>query len=180
MHTLRSVSGLLLTCALTAGLSGCGSFGSSPAPSPRSGGAARPAPAGGSAWSGNATVIAEQRITANWTAFFNGNTGPVQRVSLLEDGSVFLPIFEASGGSTIPVEARVIKVLMISPTHADVRYSILEDGQPSVPAQTGVAVLVNGHWLVSTATLCNLLASENSGNRSDLPAVCRTPAGLVS
>jgi hypothetical protein len=171
VHTLRSISGLLLTGALAAGLSGCSVFGSSPAPSAHSARATRP---------GNATVIAEQRIAANWTTFFSGNSGPVQRVSLVEDGSVFLPIFEASDGSTIPVEATVIKVMMVSPTHADVRYAILEDGQPAMPAQTGVAVLVNGHWLVSTATLCNLLASENSGNRSDLPAVCRTPAGLVS
>jgi hypothetical protein len=118
-------------------------------------------------------VIAEQRIAADWTTFFDGDTGPVQRVSLLEDGSVFLPILEANGGLTIPVAAAVTKVTIVSRTQADVRYTILEGGQPAMPVQNGVAVLINGHWLVSVATYCDLLVTENSGSRAGLPAVCQ-------
>jgi hypothetical protein len=97
----------------------------------------------------------------------------------VQDGSVFLPIFEASGGLMIPVTATVIKVTMTSPNQADVRYSILAGGQPALLSQMGVAVLVNGHWLVSAATFCGLLVKEDGGTTSPLPAICRTPAGTA-
>lgn len=99
---------------------------------------------------------------------------------MIENGSVFLSILEADGGLTVTWEVKVFKVTMISPTRADVRYAIVPEGQIAVPSLTGVAVLVKSRWLVSTATMCGLLAYENAGNRSELPAICRTPAGLVS
>lgn len=77
----------------------------------------------------------------------------------------------------VPVAAVVSKVAVISPTQADVHYSILVGGQTALPSQTGVAVLVNSHWLVSAATFCNLLTVETGGNRTHLPAVCQTPSG---
>lgn len=177
MRALRSISATLLVSALIASVSGCSIFGSSSAPARPSARAAPSAPAGRPTGPGDASVIAEREIAANWITFFSWKSGVFQRAALVQDGSVFLPIFEASGGPTAPVTAVVNKVALISPTQADVHYSILLGGQPALPGQTGVAVLVNSHWLVSAATYCNLLIVESGGTRTYLPAVCQTPSG---
>jgi hypothetical protein len=176
VHTLRSFSGILLTCALAAGVTGCSVFENSSAPpapvAPSVGTAPTSAPSG----SGNSTAAEESQVAANWTTFFFGHTSASKREALIQDGPQFLPTIDAQSGNTISLSTvvKVTKVTLTSPTQADVSYSILLAGQPALPNQTGVAVLENGVWKVSAATFCALLSLENGGSKSGLPAVCQT------
>jgi hypothetical protein len=70
----------------------------------------------------------------------------------------------------------VSKVTLESPTQAKVIYTIFVSGTPALTNQTGVAVYQNGVWKVGAASFCGLLAVENAGNTSNLPAACH-PAG---
>jgi hypothetical protein len=173
VHTLRSFSGILLTCALVASVTGCSVFENSsapPAPVAPTAGGAPTAPSGGS---GNS---AEQQVATNWTTFFFGHTSASKRDSLVQDGPAFLPTIQAQTGNTLTLTtvAQVTRVSLMSSTEASVSYSILLAGQPALPHQTGVAVLENGVWKVSAGTFCDLLSLENGGSKTGLPAVCQT------
>jgi hypothetical protein len=61
-----------------------------------------------------------------------------------------------------------------SATQAKVTYSILVGGQPALANQSGVAVYQDGTWKVGLASFCGLLALENGGKTSSLPAACQT------
>jgi hypothetical protein len=68
---------------------------------------------------------------------------------------------------------KVTKVTLVSATQAKVTYSILESGKAALAKQTGVAVLQDGTWKVGIASFCALLAMENGGKTSSLPAACK-------
>jgi hypothetical protein len=55
---------------------------------------------------------------------------------------------------------------------ADVTYNIVVGGSPALSNQTGTAILQNGTWKVGDASFCGLLALENGGKTSGLPAAC--------
>jgi hypothetical protein len=122
--------------------------------------------------SGSATAA----ITANWQEFFNAKTPVARRVQLLQNGEVFAPVIKAQSGSALASEAtaKATKVMLVSPTQAKVTYSILVSGTPQLTNQSGVAVLQNGTWKVGDASFCGLLALENGGKTSGLPAACHT------
>jgi hypothetical protein len=65
-------------------------------------------------------------------------------------------------------------VVLVSPAQAKVTYSILLGGQPALSHQTGVAVKQGGTWKVGVASFCGLLAVENGGKTSGLPAACKS------
>jgi hypothetical protein len=52
---------------------------------------------------------------------------------------------------------RVDSVQIIDATHANVRYTILWDGDPQYAQQPGQAVKIDGVWKVTRDTVCNLL-----------------------
>jgi hypothetical protein len=162
MNIHKAVSSILLACALGAGVAACGSSSTSSAP-------AAPAPAASS------SANAESQIKANWIAFFSPKTPVAKRISLLQDGQQFAPIIQsqASSGLASQVSAEVSKVTLVSPTQATVTYSILEGGKPVLSNQTGVAVDQDGTWKVGVASFCGLLALENGGKTSSLPAACK-------
>lgn len=101
-----------------------------------------------------------------------------KRVSLLQDGQTFQSIIKSQAGSGLAASAtaKVTKVTMVSPTQAKVTYSILIGGQPALANQAGVAVLQDGTWKVGLASFCGLLAVENGGKTSGLPAACKSAA----
>ena len=72
------------------------------------------------------------------------------------------------------IGAKVTKVTMVSPSQAKVTYSILIGGQPALSNQSGVAVYQDGTWKVGLASFCGLLALENGGKTSGLPAACKS------
>jgi len=167
---------LLLACA-AAGvtLAACGSSSSSTTPSagPSSSSAA-PATSASSSAPASTGSSAAQAITANWTAFFNAKTPVAKRVSLLQDGQTFASVIKSQAGSGLASEAtaKVTKVTVTSPTQATVTYSILVGGQTALSGKAGTAVLQGGTWKVGLASFCGLLALENGGKTTGLPAAC--------
>lgn len=177
MSTHRSLL-LLLACALVTGVAACGSSDGS------SGGGAT-APATSSAPSPSASATAgggsadSKQIAANWTTFFDAKTPVSKRVSLLQDGQQFASVIksQAGGGLAASATAKVTKVVVTSPTQATVTYNILVAGQTALSGKTGTAVKQDGTWKVGVSSFCGLLALENGGKTSGLPAACQSAAG---
>jgi hypothetical protein len=152
--------------ALAVAVAACGSGTTAPKASSSS------RPSSSAAPSTSATA----KITANWQAFFNAKTPVARRVQLLQNGPVFAPVIRAQAGSTLAstATAQVTKVTVVSPAQAKVTYSILVGGTPELKNQAGVAVLQDGIWKVGDASFCGLLAMENGGDMSGLPAACHS------
>jgi hypothetical protein len=177
MSTHRSLL-ILLACALVTGVAACGSSGGSPAggsSSPPASSASSPA-ASATAGSGSAD---SKQIAANWTTFFSAKTPVGKRVSLLQDGQQFASIIksQAGGGLAASATAKVTKVAVTSPSQATVTYNILVAGQTALSGKTGTAVKQDGTWKVGVSSFCGLLALENGGKTSGLPAACQSAAG---
>jgi hypothetical protein len=115
-------------------------------------------------------------IAANWEKFFSAKTPVSKRVTLLQDGPEFQSIIKAQAGSGLAAlaTAKVTHVTVDSPTQATVKYEILVSGTPELKNQTGTAVLENGTWKVGVGSFCGLLAIENAGKTTGLPAACKT------
>jgi hypothetical protein len=153
--------------ALAVALAACGSGGTTTPKASSSASTSAPA-----ASSGSATA----QITTNWQAFFNAKTPESRRVQLLQNGPDFASVIKAQAGSTLAssATAQVTKVTDVSSSQAKVTYSILVGGTPELKDQAGVAVLQNGTWKVGDASFCGLLALENGGSTSGLPAACHS------
>jgi hypothetical protein len=155
------------------GLAACSSSSSSTPPASSSPAAS---PSASATSSGSAASGADEKeITTNWEAFFNAKTPVAKRVSLLQDGSTFSTIIKSQAGSGLASEAtaQVTKVTMITTSEAQVTYDILVSGTPELKNQNGTAVLQDGTWKVGVASFCGLLALENGGSTSSLPAACK-------
>jgi hypothetical protein len=171
--TRRLISSILLTCMVGLGLAACSSSSSSTPPASSSPAAS---PSASATSSGSAASGADEKeITTNWEAFFNAKTPVAKRVSLLQDGSTFSTIIKSQAGSGLASEAtaQVTKVTMITTSEAQVTYDILVSGTPELKNQNGTAVLQDGTWKVGVASFCGLLALENGGSTSSLPAACK-------
>jgi len=155
------------------GLAACSSSSSTP---PASSSSPTATPSASSTSSGSSTSADEQQITTNWEAFFNAKTPVAKRVSLLQDGPTFSSIIKSQAGSGLAAEAtaKVTKVTMITTSEAQVTYDILVSGTPELKNQNGTAVLQDGTWKVGVASFCGLLALENGGSTSSLPAACKS------
>ena len=177
MVARRVLQQILLVAALAAGLAACSSgsnsssSGASSSPSSAPSSSASASSASPASSSGAASTIA-----ANWATFFNAKTPVAKRVSLLQDGQTFQSIIKSQAGSGLAASAsaKVTKVTMVSSTQAKVTYSILIGGQSALANQAGVAVLQDGTWKVGLASFCGLLAVENGGKTSGLPAACKS------
>jgi hypothetical protein len=177
MVARRVLQQILLVGALAAGLAACSSSsnssssGASSSPSSAPSSSAPPSSASPASSSGAASTIA-----ANWATFFNAKTPVAKRVSLLQDGQTFQSIIKSQAGSGLAASAtaKVTKVTVVSSTQAKVTYSILIGGQSALAKQAGVAVLQDGTWKVGLASFCGLLALENGGKTSGLPAACKS------
>ena len=121
----------------------------------------------GAAASGNAKA----QITANWEAFFNGQTSAAKKISLLQNGQKFAAVINAQAGSGLASSAgaKVTAVVVNSPTKATVSYDITLSGATALPNQTGTAVYEGGTWKVGDVSFCQLLKLENNGTA---PSVC--------
>jgi hypothetical protein len=170
MNAYRALSGILLDCALCAGVAACGSSGS--------GAASKTTTPQTSVPAASSSSSAQAQIKANWMAFFNPKTPVAKRISLLQDGQQFASVIksQARSGLAAQASAKVTKVTLVSAKQAKVTYSILESGKTVLSNQTGVAVNQDGTWKVGIASFCRLLALENGGKTSSLPAAC-TAAG---
>lgn len=171
MHIQRSARHLFTAPVLICGLAltACGSSGGSSSSSGATPTARTP--------TSSATLSgAAAQITKNWTTFFSAHTPVAQRVALLQNGSQFAAVIRAQENSPLAsaATAKVSSVTVQSATKAKVVYSILLSGQPVLSNQNGVAIKEGGSWKVGDASFCGLLAVQNSGNTSKLPAACRS------
>ncbi len=167
MKTHWAVPQILLVCALGVGVAACSSSSTSST--------ASSTPKASPSASSSMTAT-EQAAAADWVAFFNAKTPVSKRVTLLQDGQALEPVIKAQAGSSLASQAsaKVTKVTMVSPAQADVTYSILLSGKPVLSGQKGVAVYKDGTWQVGVASFCGLLATENGGKTSGLPAECNS------
>ena len=181
----RRIAVPALGLALAATMAGCSSSGSSsaagapsasapapsssapvsssaPASSPAAPSSSAPAAAGGNA---------KAQITANWEAFFNGQTSAAKKISLLQNGDKFSAIIKAQAGSGLASSAgaKVTAVVVNSATSATVSYNITLSGATALANQTGTAVYEGGTWKVGDVSFCQLLKLENNGTA---PAAC--------
>ena len=168
-----TVAALLLTAACSGG------HGSGPAsaPSTRPAAATRtaatPGPAAPSGRAAGAVPVdraaAERRIRESWSRFFDQATPLPARAALLEDGDRLEPLLRefAGGSSAGTVRAQATAVEFTAPTAAAVTYTITLDGDIVLPGATGRAVLQDGTWKVSAATLCAL--AQQGGGASTAP-----------
>jgi|SRR5215208_4322373 len=104
---------------------------------------------------------ATEEITQNFVAVFNPQLSIDERVSYLEDGQELKSLVEQQyqilGPQATQASAQVDDVTVNDDGTATVTFQILLSGVPVVPT-TGTAVLVDGKWLVSKATVCDLIA----------------------
>ena len=180
MVARRVLQQILLVGALAAGLAACSSSsnssGASSSPSSAPSSSARATSAPVSLGSPVSSSGASATIARNWEAFFSAKTPVAKRVSLLQDGQTFQSIIKSQAGSGLAASAtaKVTKVTTVSSTQAKVTYSILIGGQSALANRAGVAVLQDGTWKVGLASFCGLLAVENGGKTSGLPAACKS------
>jgi endonuclease/exonuclease/phosphatase family metal-dependent hydrolase len=106
----------------------------------------------------SATVAA---ITAAFRAVFDGDVTDVDtKLSALEDAGALRPYFLATYAATkataARVRVRIDDIRLVDPTHADVTYTLLLDGSAVLDHLPGHAVQIDGRWLVSRRTYCDV------------------------
>jgi hypothetical protein len=82
-----------------------------------------------------------------------------QAKKLLEDGSTLSAAFVAAeklAGTTVET-AKVDTVSITGPTTANLTFDLLGNGKPLLKGSDGMAVEVNGKWLVAKQTFCTLV-----------------------
>ncbi|MFE3292296.1 hypothetical protein [Rhodococcus sp. NPDC059234] len=136
------------------------------------GGSNEGAPSGTTPPSAAAGSDARAAVTDAFVAFFSGDTAAAEKITLVQNGQAFADTVNAQADSPIAkgATATVSTVDLDSPGHATVTYTVLLDGKPVLPDQTGEAVEVDGTWKVAQSTFCALLTLE--GNP---PPVCASP-----
>lgn len=173
---LRTAGALLGVLLL---VTSCSSSKTTTTPSPS---AATSASAASSATAASATATAPAdsaaattQITENWQKFFSPSTQIAGKTALLQNGDQLQPLLQgfASDPRVSQVSAQVTSVQFTSPTSATVTYNLSLQGQTVQPNATGQAVLENGTWKVSRATLCGLLtlaaSASPGGSAGPLP-----------
>ncbi len=166
-----------LALALALALAACSSSGSSattPASSAPAASSAASSPAASSAAPSSPNAAggnAKAQITANWEAFFDGQTSAAKKIQLLQNGPKFAAVINAQAGSGLAstAGAKVTAVVVNSATSATVSYDITLSGATALANQTGTAVYEGGMWKVGDVSFCQLLKLENSGTA---PSVC--------
>lgn len=98
-------------------------------------------------------------VTDAFVLFFDAKTPADQRSAAVEKGDVFGPVLaaQANNPQAQGTSATVSKVATVDPTHAEVTYTLLMNGNPVLPDQAGQAVQENGQWKVAASTFCSLL-----------------------
>ncbi|MEU7473321.1 hypothetical protein AB0A94_33215 [Streptomyces sp. NPDC044984] len=156
-----------LFLVLAPGLAACGGDGGGGEPSTPP--ADRTTSAPGSAPANQAA--AEQEIRQNWEKFFDPETPVDEKKKLLQNGELLGPVLEAfSGDNRVgQVKAEVTEIAFISPTEADVTFTLTLRGATALPDASGVAVDDDGTWKVSVKSLCALVQLSGDGSPPDVP-----------
>ncbi|MFC8528058.1 MULTISPECIES: hypothetical protein [Nocardia] len=109
-----------------------------------------------------ADAATTQAITQAYTTFFDATQPADKRAAQVQSGDAFLQILQAQAsnpqgqGTTVSVGA----IKLVDASNADVGYSLLINGAPVLPDQTGQAVKEGSTWKVASATFCALIAIQ--------------------
>jgi len=166
----RAILAPALALALAAAVAACSSSSSSSSSSSAPASSAPPASSAiTSTPVGANTSGAVAQITANWEKFFASSTPVSEKVTLLQNGSVFSGAISGLTSLVSGLGAKVTGVTVNSPTSATVTYNLTAGGSSLLSGQTGTSVYENGVWKVGDASLCGLLGLVPGGSK---PAAC--------
>ncbi len=109
-------------------------------------------------------------IKANYITFFAANTVISRRQTLLQNGSQFAQAMQGEFSQLTNEKPSVVvnSVTFNGPSAATVNYTVNLNGQPVLKNQNGGAVKINGKWLVSDTTMCQLLTMAGQA-----PSLCQ-------
>ncbi len=119
-------------------------------------------------------ALTEAAISEAFHALFDGTVTDIDlKLSYLEDAELLRDLFVASFEQFRELAAqsrvRIDAVTLSAPDRATVTFAILIDGSVVLGPQDGEAVLLDGTWLVSRRTYCNL----STQGAEVLPEPCR-------
>jgi endonuclease/exonuclease/phosphatase family metal-dependent hydrolase len=117
---------------------------------------------------------AEAAITEAFTNLFDGSVTDVEvKLSSLESAAVLRPFFlesyEATRDVAAGIRVRIDAIEAIDATTAAVTYTLLLDGNAVLDHLPGEAVLVDGRWLVTLRTYCDV----STQGAETIPEPCR-------
>ncbi len=109
-------------------------------------------------------------IKSNFATFFAASTTMSERQALLQNGSQFAQPMQAEFTALAGQKPSLTinSVTLSNATTAQVNYTVNLNGQPVLKDQKGEALEVNGKWLVSDSTLCQLFSLSGS-----TPSICK-------
>jgi hypothetical protein len=104
----------------------------------------------------------EQQINDLVVAWLRNHPDDETR-AIVEDADALLEsihqgLAQHSASDLAKYSGTVSAIRMLDADHAEVDYILLFDGRPQFGVRTGIAVRINGHWMVSRATECSLLS----------------------
>jgi hypothetical protein len=103
---------------------------------------------------------ATQKVKDAYNKFFDNTISTATKASMVQNAgqiqALLTALAAAANGEKSSIQVNT--VTFDSPTHANVDFAILLNGQPALPHASGDAVLdsASGNWQVSDATLCKL------------------------
>lgn len=178
MIDIRTESGLpgrggrviAVGCLLLAATVGCSSSKDKPKPDSTS-----TTQVGTDAASGVSDDAATE-ITTSYLRFFDPTVAQSERLPLIQGGAAFSQAMSLQEKSEFAkaVSVKVTKVTVNSANKATVIFTLLREGSPALPNQTGYAVREGGKWKVAGATFCSLLAAQGAP-----PPVCTTASATT-
>jgi hypothetical protein len=131
--------------------------GGSSSSSSASSGSSSSAPAGGQPTD---VAGATQQVKDAYNKFFDNSISTATKAAMVQNAgqvqALLTALAAAAGGEKSSIQVNT--VTFDSPTHANVDFAILLNGQPALPHASGDAVYdsTSGNWQVSDATLCKL------------------------
>ncbi|MGM7645065.1 hypothetical protein ACSVDM_09210 [Nocardia sp. JW2] len=115
-----------------------------------------------SAAAATADAATVRAVSDAYLLFFDGKVSAEEKIAVVEKGAEFEPVLRAQGenpqAKTTSVTVSAVKTT--GADAADVTYSLLMNGTPVLPDQTGQAVREGGKWKVAAATYCALMAIQ--------------------
>jgi hypothetical protein len=113
-------------------------------------------------------------ITDAFRTLFDGDVTDVDaKLDALEDGEVLRPFFlatyAAQGEIVGRIRVRIDDIRLVDGDHAEVTYTLLLDDAAVLDHLPGSAIRVNGRWLVTRRTYCDV----STQGATEIPPPCR-------
>jgi endonuclease/exonuclease/phosphatase family metal-dependent hydrolase len=115
-----------------------------------------------------------EAIAASFNTLFAGAVSdPEVKITALEDADLlresFFDMYERTKSIASRIVIRIDAITMVDADHANVTYTLLLDGAAVLDHLPGAAVRVDGRWLVSRRTYCDV-ATQGA---TEIPEPCR-------